>query len=288
MSELWRPLDSAENSMRAVNRYPSEATRRATRKRADQPVPRNIPWPSIETRTDRVTTPVAIDSYHWRHAPARLVAGRGAWRRRAVDMVPGSPAQLHSLRTPALLVTAGLYVSGVASLLRVVADALFWPLVGVVGGLVAALLIVAPIYTFATFLVWLYPARENLDLRGLTGMRWAKGWTVGGWFIPLADLVIPARVVGEVYARSEPNAIRSWTMPRVVLGWWIALILTFFRFTYQTVDEATGVAQVHGARFWDVVNGLAGVAAAVLAVRLVRQVTAWQADWASQPTPSSH
>ena len=63
-----------------------------------------------------------------------------------------------------------------------------------------------------------------------------QGWAIGGWFIPLADLVIPARVVGEVSARSRPGAIRSWTMPRVVTGWWVALILTFFRFTYRTVD----------------------------------------------------
>jgi hypothetical protein len=203
-------------------------------------------------------------------------------------MVSGYPVQLNPLRTPARLVTVGLYVLGVAGLLRVVAAALSWPLDGVVGGLASVVLIAAPIYTFVTFLVWLYQARENLDLRGLTGMRWAKGWTVGGWFIPIADLVIPARVVGEVYARSEPNAIRSWTMPRVVVGWWIALVLTFFRFWYQTVDVQTGVVYVHGGRFWDVVNGLAGIVAAVFAVRLVRQVTAWQADWADQPTPSMH
>jgi hypothetical protein len=202
-------------------------------------------------------------------------------------MVSGYPGQLHPLRTPALLVTVGLYVLGVASLLRVVGDALFWPLDGAVGAVASVVLIAAPIYTFVTFLVWLYEARENLDRGGHTGMRWATGWTVGGWFIPVADLVIPARVVGEVYARSKPNAIRSWTMPRVVLGWWIALILTFFRFWYETVDVQTRVVYVHGGRFWDVVNGLAGIVAAVLAVRLVRQVTAWQADWANQPTPST-
>jgi hypothetical protein len=197
-------------------------------------------------------------------------------------MIPGYPVGLHPLRTPAWLAVVGLYSLGFLNVLKAAVTAASWPLTGALGGfatVLSLLLILATAYTFVTFLIWLYQARENLDLRGETGMRWAKGWAIGGWFIPLADLVIPARVVGEVSARSRPGAIRSWTMPRVVTGWWIALILTFFHFTYQTVDVQARVIVVHGERFWNGVNGLAGVVAAVLAVRLVREVTAWQSDW---------
>jgi hypothetical protein len=144
----------------------------------------------------------------------------------------------------------------------------------------SVLLVAGGVFTAVAFITWLYQARENLDLRRETGMRWAKGWTIGGWFVPIADLVIPARVVGEVVARSRPGAVRSWTMPRLVTWWWIAFLLGIVRFTYRTVDVQTRTVVVHGDQFWNGVNGIASVAAAVLAVRLIRQVTAWQSEWA--------
>jgi Domain of unknown function (DUF4328) len=89
----------------------------------------------------------------------------------------------------------------------------------------SVLLVAGGAFTAVAFITWLYQARENLDLRREIGMRWAKGWTIGGWFVPIADLVIPARVVAEVVARSRPGTVRSWTMPRLVTWWWIAFLL---------------------------------------------------------------
>ncbi len=145
------------------------------------------------------------------------------------------------------------------------------------------------LYTIATFLIWLYQARENLDLRGERLLRWAKGWAIGGWFVPLANLVIPARVVGEVYARSEPGAPPGWRMPRVVLWWWLALILGIVRFTFSNVDTVHRVIHVYGVGFWNLVNGVFGTIAAVLAIRIVRRITAWQAQpWQTQPSAPSY
>jgi hypothetical protein len=187
----------------------------------------------------------------------------------------------HPLRTPARLAIAGLYAMAVLGVVRAATVPLSWTPQQAPGFLTALtiLLILGDSYTAVVFIVWLYKARENLDLSGETGMRWAKGWTVGGWFIPVANFVIPARVVGEVVARSRPGAIRSWTMPRVVIWWWIAFLLSFLRFTYQTVDVQTRTIVVHGDQFWNGVNGVASVIAAVLAVRLIREVTQWQSQW---------
>jgi hypothetical protein len=47
-------------------------------------------------------------------------------------------------------------------------------------------------------MIWLFRFSKALDARGTTGRTWSSGWTIGGWFIPLANLVIPRLVVGEM------------------------------------------------------------------------------------------
>jgi hypothetical protein len=135
--------------------------------------------------------------------------------------------------------------------------------------------------TTAAFIVWLFQARENLDLRGATGLTWSKGWAIGGWFVPLANFVIPVLVVAEVYRRSD-DAGRARGIPALVGAWWAMLVLSAFRFTITTMEAGRPV--VHFVSFWHLVNGIAGVAAAVLAMRLVDRVTTWQAGWQPAPT----
>jgi hypothetical protein len=47
------------------------------------------------------------------------------------------------------------------------------------------------------FTTWLVQARRNGGRLG-GAPAWAPAWAVGGWFIPVANLVIPYRVVGDV------------------------------------------------------------------------------------------
>lgn len=56
------------------------------------------------------------------------------------------------------------------------------------------------------FIIWLYKAYRSAESRGATGRRWGPGWAIGGWFIPLANLVIPKMVVNEVDRMSSPEA----------------------------------------------------------------------------------
>jgi hypothetical protein len=194
------------------------------------------------------------------------------------------------IRVPAQLTTVGLWVMAALSLAKAaVTPVLSNPPVGVVVAVavLSTLTLIGWLVTASAFITWLYLVRENLELRGETGLLWRKGWTIGGWFIPVANLVIPWRVVCEVYARSVPGAYRTWTAPRLVSGWWVALILAVFRFTTSetvcSADCSTRIVVVHFAAFWNVVNGIAGVVAAVLAVRIVSRVTAWHAEW-QRPT----
>lgn len=46
--------------------------------------------------------------------------------------------------------------------------------------------------------MWWYQAYQAVDRTGLTGRSWSAGWAMGGWFIPLANFVIPKLVLDEI------------------------------------------------------------------------------------------
>jgi hypothetical protein len=63
--------------------------------------------------------------------------------------------------------------------------------------------------TGLAFLQWRYRARRGLDRLGATGLTWRPGWAIGGWFIPIANLVIPLLVVNEI-DRAGPRRPGRW------------------------------------------------------------------------------
>jgi Domain of unknown function (DUF4328) len=75
---------------------------------------------------------------------------------------------------------------------------------------------------------WTWVASRALDARGAAGRRWRGGWTVGAWFIPIANLVIPKLMFNElerglqVPASQFPiaEAWRSRTRTQVADVWW--------------------------------------------------------------------
>src|SRR5262245_49003191 len=115
-------------------------------------------------------------------------------------------ATLHDRpRLPSQLTIGALWAMALLSLTRAASTpVLDQPPFGLPVFAVFTLIILGGAFTAIVFITWLYLARENLELRGETGFRWRKGWTIGGWFVPLVNFVIPVRVVAEVYARSIP------------------------------------------------------------------------------------
>jgi hypothetical protein len=76
------------------------------------------------------------------------------------------------------------------------------------------------------FITWLVQARRNAGRVG-GALAWAPGWAVGGWFIPVANLVIPYRVVRDVRQASGPDPLGQATAMAAPVGrWWAGVIVT--------------------------------------------------------------
>jgi hypothetical protein len=137
-----------------------------------------------------------------------------------------------------------------------------------------------------TFIVWLHRARKNTVAFGTGEHRYGPGWAIGGWFIPILNLWRPKQVVDDVWrasdpelpARPEPGAwLRLARSP--LIGWWWGLYLAAaFTTRYSVIkyNAATTVPEFKSALVISLVSSGLTVAAGVLGIRLVSQLTSRQ------------
>lgn len=129
------------------------------------------------------------------------------------------------------------------------------------------------------FVVWLHRARTNLDRPGDRELTWTRGWTIGGWLIPLGNAVVPQLVVYEVDRYSNRLADEAEGRPHerrraVALAW--VVLWSLFLITSQlggaVLDELDpGPSVLAGAAL-----GIFEAATAASAILLVWHVTANQ------------
>jgi hypothetical protein len=144
---------------------------------------------------------------------------------------PSEVRRLHSLSDMsiglAFIATVGALVASVATfvLLSELGDSLGDSATGILIVIARLSLGVALVVYPAgiTFLVWLYRARRNLDAMPEVRAAWRSGWSVGVWFIPLANIVLVGAVTADVARNSDPAHARH--MSRLVWSWWVTLLL---------------------------------------------------------------
>jgi len=137
----------------------------------------------------------------------------------------------------------------------------------------------------AAFVAWLYQARRNAGRLG-GAPAWASGWAVGGWFIPVAGLVIPYLVVRDVR-----RAGASVAQPAPVGWWWTGVLVTVLlnrlSWLYDVVtsaggrfEETTLDTRAVAYPLWTA-GTLTVVVTALLSVRVVRRITEAQ-QWTGE------
>lgn len=97
---------------------------------------------------------------------------------------------------------------------------------GLLTFIAAALEVALFIAAGVVFIVWMWRAHKNLYAFPGVTPRMTAGWSIGGWFIPLANLVIPARTMNDIAKGSLPWVpMRTGVYPMVAF-WWTALLIS--------------------------------------------------------------
>ncbi|MEI5007743.1 DUF4328 domain-containing protein [Streptomyces sp. PmtA] len=130
------------------------------------------------------------------------------------------------------------------------------------------------------FILWFRRARINAEVFAPDRHSLVRGWAVWGWIVPVVNLWIPRRVALDIWSASAPGA-HLGPAPRqsnrLVNAWWTAWIggyvPTLAALTYVNAEGATEMRRQLGLTL---VAVLFDIAAAVLAVLVVRRLTSMQ------------
>ncbi|MEW1908154.1 DUF4328 domain-containing protein [Kitasatospora sp. NPDC085895] len=118
--------------------------------------------------------------------------------------------------------------------------------------------------TVVVFLCWFRRCRLNAELFAPGTHKYSAGLAVGAWFIPGAMWWIPRRIALDVWRATSPTG-GTW----LIDAWWAAWLA-------KTVGGAVALrlgARPYGYSPYD---ATAGIVAAILAVLVIRKVTARQ------------
>ncbi|MEV8443995.1 DUF4328 domain-containing protein [Actinosynnema sp. NPDC051121] len=126
------------------------------------------------------------------------------------------------------------------------------------------------------FVVWMWRVRSNADLIAPHAHHLAKRWAVWGW-LPIISFWYPRRFLVDVWRVSTPRHEQG--RGHAELNWWWGLFIA-----YQVIDRITDRMLSAGTTADDFGNGAVmlvvvaalSVAAAALAVNVVRRIGAWQ------------
>lgn len=156
--------------------------------------------------------------------------------------------------------------------------------------LLAVVQILIYLVTVVVFLMWLYRAHENLASFGIQShqLQYSSGWAVGSFFVPFANLVIPYRAITELWQKSVPNSasmLSALSPPAFFSLWWLFWIISniahqiYFRLSLRE-EVVTDAVEIIGA-----VAGVLGTVAALLAIKVVREIQRQQVE-SSKLTPT--
>ena len=134
------------------------------------------------------------------------------------------------------------------------------------------------------FITWMFRAYGNLRALGATGASFGRGWSIGGWFLPFANLVIPKKIADDIWKSSDADtrAGAAWRINPLdwrIHAWWAAFVAGRIAIVISNLgiqNDASPQAIRNGV-VWALLGVVLQMASAVFAVWFVSNASARQA-----------
>ena len=132
-----------------------------------------------------------------------------------------------------------------------------------------------------TICMWIYRAHDNLRAAGFE-LEYTPGWSVGWYFIPFANLIMPFKVMKEQWNTTFSNG-DSYTSeaPSIITIWWVSYVVGNI---FEAVAEHLTRRSIY-AGSGNTIGIFLGMGSTVLTIvsagcllTLIRQITAGHRD----------
>jgi hypothetical protein len=99
------------------------------------------------------------------------------------------------------------------------------------------------------FVIWLWRATSNLRSWPNPPLRYGPGWSVGAWFVPIANFIIPKQMLNDAWRGATPagTAGYQWKdvhVPGFITAWWTLWVVGTIgdRVTTAAMDPSQSIA----------------------------------------------
>ncbi|MGH2730161.1 MAG: DUF4328 domain-containing protein [Actinomycetota bacterium] len=151
---------------------------------------------------------------------------------------------------------------------------------------IGSLQLLIVLITAIPWLGWFRRAYGNLSSLGVREPRFTPGWAVGAWFVPFLNLVRPKQIADDLWRSTDPTLPaqaeplwRSKGVHALVHWWWATWILSAVAAWIGaglSEGENLTIDQLQTASIFVTLSDLAALIAGILAIRVVRVITARQ------------
>jgi hypothetical protein len=159
--------------------------------------------------------------------------------------------------------------------------------------LIGRLQVVLLAITAIAFLFWFHRVNKNLPGLGQTGLIFTPGWAVGFFFVPFLNLVRPFQAMRAAWHGSDPGNIgldftshrtdfgRRLGTPPLVGWWWALFLLSNFLANIASrlfLTQNQTLPGLQAGSVLMVISDILDIPGALIAIRLVAQLTRWQVE----------
>lgn len=132
------------------------------------------------------------------------------------------------------------------------------------------------------FIRWFKRAYENVDRLGGV-RRYSPRWAIWGWFVPFLSLWRPKQIANDIW-RADNDGDDRGVSPLLTV-WWAAFLVSIWasQVTLRLTLRAETIDELRTAAAAYVVADSVDLVAAVLAIFVVRAITARQAEAGDAP-----
>lgn len=132
------------------------------------------------------------------------------------------------------------------------------------------------------YLIWFQRMRVNAEVFNPSGHSKRRAWVIWGWFVPIANLWFPRRVMLDIWDASTPVGSRG--SHGLVNAWWTLWVISLIadRAGSTSYRNAETPQEIQDATSQIMLADVTDIAAAVLAILVVLRLTRMQNEKAYQ------
>jgi hypothetical protein len=124
-------------------------------------------------------------------------------------------------------------------------------------------------------LTWIRRANQSARARGAVGMRFTPNWSIGWYFIPIANLWIPYQAMKEIWqAGRGGDAWKEDSVPDFFPIWWFVWLVNIFvgKAAFRNTMNAATIPELKHATVITMASDAASIVLQLMFIAVVQEV----------------